>query len=150
MTHDVADPKRKASRISVERLADGFGERTRVKPMVEVLEARGALTARQSRAGIRIYQCWSLGVMGARDSEPGGNGSDPSGYSDAQMDALREYRLIRDSVGGRLWNPVFAVACEDWSPSRWANDRGGGMHPKAAIALVRVGLDIAADAMGDV
>jgi hypothetical protein len=146
---DPEDPKRKPSRLSVERLADGFGMRTRIKPMVEVLQARGALSARQSRAGIRIYQCWALGICGARDSDAPGNGSDPGGYTDAQMDAAREYRLIRDAVGPRLWPAVFATAVEDWSPSRFANERGHGMHKAAALERLRIGLDLAADAIGD-
>jgi hypothetical protein len=148
LTH-IADPKRKASRLSVERLADGFGERTRVMSQCEVLERRGTLTPRQARAGSRIYAAWALGICGARDSEASGNGSDPGGYTDAQMDAAREYRLIRDAVGGRLWSVVFSVACEDWSPSRWSVDRGGGMHKAAAVQMLRLGLDEAADALGD-
>jgi hypothetical protein len=146
---DVDDPKRKASRLSVERLADGFGERVRVKPMVEVLEARGALNARQARAGVRIYQAWALGICGARNSEPGGNGNDPGGYTDAQLAAAQEYRMIRDHVGPRLWPAVFATAVEDWSPSRFANERGGGMHKAAAVQMLRIGLDEAADYLGD-
>jgi hypothetical protein len=148
VTH-IADPKRKPSRLSVERLADGFGERTRVMSQCEVLERRGTLTPRQARAGSRIYAAWALGICGARDSEASGNGSDPGGYTDAQMDAAREYRLIRDAVGGRLWSVVFSVACEDWSPSRWSVDRGGGMHKAAAVQMLRLGLDEAADTLGD-
>lgn len=142
---DLADPRRKPSRLSVERLADGFGERVRVMPMVEVMERRRQLTPRQCRAGLAIHRCWALGICGARDSEASGNGTDPGGYTDAQLDAAQEYRLIRDAVGGRLWSIAFSVSCEDWSPSRWAVDRGGGMNPKGAIALLRVALDIAAD-----
>lgn len=147
---DLLDPKRKASRLTVERLADGFGERTRIMSQCEVLERRGTLTPRQARAGIRIYQCWALGICGARDGEPGGNGSDPGGYTDAQMDAAREYRMIRDAVGPRLWNVTFACCCEDFSPARWANERGGAMHKAAAVELLRIGLDYAADCLGDV
>jgi hypothetical protein len=148
LTH-IADPKRKPSRLSVERLADGFGERTRVMSQCEVLERRGTLTPRQARAGIRIYQAWALGICGARNADASGNGNDPSGYTDAQLSAIQEYRLIRDAVGGRLWPIAFAVSAEDWSPSRWANERGGGMHKAAAVELLRLALDIAADAIGD-
>jgi hypothetical protein len=144
LTH-IADPKRKPPRLSVERLADGFGERTRVMPVVEVMERRQQLTPRQCRAGLAIYRCWALGICGARDGEASGNGNDPGGYTDAQLAAAQEYRLIRDAVGGRLWPIAFAVSCEDWSVARWAVDRGGGMNPKGAIALLRVALDIAAD-----
>lgn len=148
MTH-VADPKRKPSRLAVERLADGFGTRTRIKPMVEVLENRGAISPRQARAGIRIYQAWALGIAGARDADATGNGSDPGGYTDAQLDAAREYRLIRDHVGPRLWPIAFACVVEDFSPARFANERGRGMHKAAAAELLRLALDLAADAMED-
>jgi hypothetical protein len=148
MTH-IADPKRKASRLSVERLADGFGMRTRVMGMCEVLERRGTLTPRQARAGARIYAAWALGICGARDGEPGGNGNDPGGYTDAQMDAAREYRLIRDHVGPRLWPVVFSVAVEDFSPARWANERGRAMHKAAAVELLRLSLDLTADLLGE-
>lgn len=142
---DLADPRRKPSRLTVERLADGFGERTRVMGQCEVLERRGTISARQARAGIRIYQCWALGICGARDSDATGNGSDPGGYTDAQLDAAQEYRMIRDAVGPRLWSCVFSVAVEDYSPSRWANERGNAMHKAAAVELLRIGLDYAAD-----
>jgi hypothetical protein len=147
MTH-IADPRRKPSRLSVERLADGFGERVRIKSMIEVLENRGTISARQARAGVRIYQCWALGICGARNADASGNGNDPGGYTDAQLDAAQEYRRIRDAVGGRLWSVCFSVACEDWSPSRWANERGGGMHKAAAVQMLRIGLDEAADVLG--
>jgi hypothetical protein len=150
VTNDVADPKRKASRLSVERLADDFGMRTRVMSQGEVLHRRGTISARQWRAAVRIYQCWALGICGARDGEPGGNGSDPGGYTDAQLAAAQEYRLIRDAVGPRLWSLTFSVACEDWSPSRWANERGGGMHKAGAVELLRHALDLASDFLGDV
>ena len=148
MTH-IADPRRKPSRLSVERLSDGFGTRTRVMSMLEVLARRGSITPRQHLAGVVIYQSWALGIMGARDSEATGNGSDPGGYTDAQLDAAQRYRELRDAVGGRLWPICFSVACEDWSPARFANERGAGMDPKGAIALLRVALDTAADMLGD-
>jgi hypothetical protein len=148
MTH-IADPKRKQSRLSVERLADGFGMRTRVMSQIEVLARRGAISSRQERAGVRIYQAWALGICGARDGEPGGNGNDPGGYTDAQMDAAREYRQIRDHVGPRLWPIAFACAVEEFSPARWANERGRGMHKAAAVELLRLALDLAADMLGD-
>jgi len=146
---ELADPRRKPSRLTVERLADGFGTRTRVMSMIEVLHRRNTINFRQYQAGVAIYQAWALGIMGARDAEASGNGSDPGGYTDAQLDAAKTYRELRDAVGGRLWNVVFAVCAEDWSPSRWANERGGGMDPKGAIALLRVALDTAADCLGD-
>lgn len=149
MSHlDPADPKRKASRVSVERISDDFGTRVRVMSQCEVLERRGTLTARQARAGTRIYQCWALGIMGARDADATGTGSDPGGYTDAQLDAARLYREIQIHVG-RLFPLTFAVCCEDFSPARWANERGHGTHKAAAVALLRHALDQAADLLGD-
>lgn len=149
MTLPADDVRRKPSRTTVERLADGFGERTRIMSMIEVLERRNTITPRQARAGLAIYRCWALGICGARDGEASGNGADPGGYTDAQLDAAREYRLIRDAVGPRLWSVVFSVAVEDLSPSRWANERGNAMHKAAAVELLRIGLDYAADCLGD-
>jgi hypothetical protein len=144
------DPRRKASRLTVERLTDGFGERTRVMPVLEVLERRGTLSSRQARAGSKIYELWALGIMNIRDGEPTGNGSDHDGYVVAQLEAAQRYREVRDAIG-RLWPCCFAVVIEDWTPQRWANERGGGerMHKLGAVALLRVALDIAADWLGD-
>jgi hypothetical protein len=41
------------------------------------------------------------------------------------------------------------VAVEDYSPSRWANERGGAMHKAAAVELLRIGLDYAGDVVDD-
>jgi hypothetical protein len=146
----VSDDRQRHNRVLVEKLSDGFGARARVQSMLERYERRGQLTPRQSRAGERIYAAYALGVVGARNGDASGNGSDPGGYSDAQLAMAEEYRIIRDAVGGRLWPVCFAVAVEDWSCQRWANERGYRMHPNGALALLRVALDIAADALGDV
>lgn len=141
---------RQTARLTVEQVSDSFGTRGRVMPMVEVLARRGSLTPRQARAGARIYAAWALGICGAHDADASGGGTaDHAGYRDAQLDAATEYRRIRDAVGGRLWPVVFAVACEDWTPTRWANERGGGMHKLGAAELLRVGLDMAADCIGN-
>jgi hypothetical protein len=141
------DARRKASRLVVERLSDGFGERIRVMSQIEVLERRGALTARQARAGDKIYWCWSVGVLGISDAEPNGQGGDAEGYAAVQLDAAKLYREVRDRVGPRLWPITFACVIEDFSPFRWANERGH-MHKAAAAQLLRLALDTAADALG--
>jgi hypothetical protein len=141
---------RQTARLTVEQLADGFGTRGRVMPQAEVLHRRGALSARQFRAATRIYATWALGICGAHDADASGGGTaDYGGYRDAQLDAATEYRRIRDAVGGRLWRLVFAVCCEEMSPTRWANERGGGMHKLGAAELLRHGLSLAADCIGD-
>ena len=146
----VSDDRQRHNRVVVEKLSDGFGSRARVQSALERYERRGQLTSRQARAGQRIYEAYALGVVGARNGDATGNGSDPSGYTDAQIAMAQEYRLIRDAVGGRLWSLTFSVCCEDFSCARWANERGGGMHPNGALCLLRVALDIAGDALGDV
>lgn len=118
----------------------------RVQPTIERMERRGLISRRQAAAGYRIYACWALGIVGARDGDAGGSTvHDPGGYRDRQLDAATEYRRIREAVGPRLWSICFSVSCEDFSPERWANERGHGMDRRGAIALLRVSLDIAAD-----
>lgn len=146
----VSDVRRNHNRVVVERLADGFGSRARVQTSIERYERRGQLTSRQARAAQRIYAAYALGIVGARNGESTGNGSDPAGYSDAQLAMAEEYRLIRDAVGGRLWPIVFSVAIEDFSVARWCNERGRGMHPAGGMQLLRLALDLASDCLGDV
>lgn len=146
----VSDARQRHSDVLVEKLSDGFGSRARVQSALERYERRGQLSSRQARAGQRIYQAYALGVIGARNGEATGNGSDPAGYTDAQLVMAQEYRLIRDAVGPRLWSVCFSVCVEDMTCQRWANERGYRMHPNGALALLRVALDIAGDALGDV
>jgi hypothetical protein len=145
----ISEARQQHNRVVVEKLSDGFGARARVQSALERYERRGQLTPRQSRAGQRIYEAYALGVVGARNGEPG-NGSDPGGYSDAQLAMAQEYRIVRDAVGPRLWSVCFSVCVEDMTCQRWANERGHAMHPNSALALLRVALDTAADALGDV
>jgi hypothetical protein len=146
----VSDDRQRHNRVLVEKLSDGFGSRARVQSALERYERRGQISARQARAGERIYAAYALGVVGARNGEATGNGSDPGGYSDAQLAMAEEYRLIRDAVGGRLWPIVFSVAIEDFSVARWCNERGRGMHPAGGMELLRHALNLAADVLGDV
>lgn len=146
----VSDDRQRHNRVLVERLADGFGSRARVQSALERYERRGQISARQARAGERIYAAYALGVVGARNGEASGNGSDPGGYTDAQIVMAQEYRIVRDAVGPRLWSVCFSVCVEDMTCQRWANERGHAMHPNSALALLRVALDTAADALGDV
>lgn len=150
LTASLVHPARQQhSTIVVEPSSDAPGVMVaRSQPAIERMLRRGQLTMRQALAGQRIYGCWALGICGARDAEATGNGSDPSGYTDRQLDAATEYRKLREAVGLRLWPVVFGCCCDDLSPDRWANERGRGMDRKGAIALLRVALDIAADHLG--
>ena len=121
----------------------------RAAPMVELLERRGTLSRRQARAGAFVYECWAIGIAGARDAEAGGSTvHDPGGIRDRQLDAATAYRRMRDAVGPRLWPITFAVTVEEWSCARWANERGRGMHKLGAVALLQTALDTIADHLG--
>lgn len=121
----------------------------RVQPTIERMERRGLLSRRQAAAGYRIYACWALGIVGARDGDAGGSTvHDPGGYRDRQLDAATEYRRLRDAVGSRLWVPLFHICCMDWSVDRFANDVGKTMDRKAWMGAVKLGLDAAADHLG--
>lgn len=136
--------------ILVETVTDTPGaSHARAQPVLERYHRRGTLTDRQVLAGEKLYACWALGVAGARDEDKtGSSGGDPAGYRDAQLDSLATYRRIRDAVGPRLWPVTFACCIEDFSADRWANERGRAMHPRGAIQLLRVALDMAADCLG--
>jgi hypothetical protein len=138
------------SDMVIERVSDTPGAmNARAMPSIERMARRGLLSHRQAHAGQRLYQCWALGIVGARDGDSGGcTVFDPGGYTDRQLDAAREYRGLRDAVGLRLWSLTWNVACNDWSCERWANEIGGGMDRKGVIALLRHALDLAADHLG--
>jgi hypothetical protein len=148
MTIPDEDVRKKPSRLTVERLADGFGERTRVMPALEVMQRRGALTPRQADAGRRLYEDWAIGICGARNSEPGGNGNDPGGYADRQLDAATRYRKAREAVGPRMWPCLFSISCDEWSIERFANERGGGTDRRGWAAILKLSLDVLADFYG--
>lgn len=149
MTLPAEDARRKTSRLSVERLADGFGERVRVMPMVEVMRRRGALSERQAQAGARLYEDWAIGICCARDGDAGGGGpADPGGYRDRQLDAATRYRKAREAVGARMWCCLFATCCEEWSIERFANERGGGTDKRGWAAILKLALDTLADFYG--
>lgn len=120
----------------------------RVQPTLERMARRGQISRRQMLAGERIYRAWALGIVGARDGEASGNGSDPSGYTDRRLDAATEYRRLRDAIGMRPWICVFHVCCEDWSLERFANDVGKSMDRKAWAGVLKLALSTAADHLG--
>ena len=118
----------------------------RVQSQTERMFRRRQITDRQFQAGERLRKSYLLGVAGARDFDAAGCSSySPSGYSDAQLDALRDYRRARDAVGARLWPLTFAVIIEDFTVDRWRNDRAIKEDPKGVMALFRHALDVLAD-----
>lgn len=135
--------------VLIEPTADVLGAMTaRAQPSIERMLRRGQLSFRQAAAGQRIYSAWALGICGARNSEASGNGSDPGGYTDRQLDAATEYRRIRDAVGLRLWPIVWHTCCDDWTVDRFATERGNGMDRKQLMGCLKMALDMAADCLG--
>jgi hypothetical protein len=120
----------------------------RVQPVLERMARRGQISRRQMLAGQRIYAAWALGIVGARNGEASGNGSDPGGYTDRRLDAATEYRRIREAVGLRLWPITWHVTCDDWSVDRFATEIGNGMDRKQWMGCLKIGLDQAADHLG--
>jgi hypothetical protein len=135
--------------VLLEAATDAAGVSVaRVQPALERMARRGQISRRQMLAGERIYRAWALGIVGARDSDSGGNGSDPGGYTDRRLDAATEYRRIREAVGMRLWPIVWHVACDDWSVDRFASEIGNGMDRKQWMGCLKLALDTAADHLG--
>jgi hypothetical protein len=137
------------STVLIEPTCDVPGAMTaRSQPSIERMLRRGQISRRQAIAGQRVYAAWALGICGARDADASGNGSDPGGYTDRQLDAAREYRQIRQAVGLRLWPVLWHVACDDWSVDRFANERGNGMDRKQLMGCLKMALEMAADHLG--
>lgn len=145
----VSESREQHSVVVIERRTDVHAHGARVMPILEKYARRGTLNARQCRAGEMIYECWSIGIAGAHDSDAGGSSMpDPSGIRDKQLDAATEYRRVRDALGLRMWPVVWAVCVEDMSVDQFANERGGTMDRKQWMGVLRVALSIAADHLG--
>lgn len=118
----------------------------RVQPAIERYARRGQLTMRQIRAAETLYRAWATGVEGARLEAPGCSSYSPSGWTDAQVQAFRQYQAARDGVGKRLWPLVYHVCCLDWTADRFANERA--RNSTATMEVLRYGLDMLADSFG--
>lgn len=118
----------------------------RVQPAIERYARRGQLNMRQVMAAERLYRAWATGVEGAKLEAPGCTAYSPGGWSDAQVQAFRSYESARDSVGRHMWPLVYHVVCLDWTADRFANERG--RNSTATMEVLRVALDMAADAFG--
>lgn len=131
-----------------EQTASGFVIRygARKVTVIERQERHGHITHRQGAAARQVYRDYALGVAGARDRDAATGSSGTAGYADAQLDALRRYRTVRDRLGGRLWPLTYAVIVEDITVADFARHRG--LNATATQTLLRLALDLAGDALG--
>lgn len=107
---------------------------------------RHQITVRQYHAGLRLYEDYALGPMGARQPPEhfgaGGLGS----YEDTRLDACRRYSMVLRRVGKRLAWLAIAVACEDRLVATIAKEQGRNVTE--LMALARLSLDMVGDAYG--
>jgi hypothetical protein len=118
----------------------------RVQPAIERYARRGQLTMRQVRAAEMLYRSWATGVQGAKIEPPGCTSYSPTGWNDAQIQALRSYENARQHVGLRLWPLVWSVVCADWTADRFANECG--RNSTSTMEVLRYALDMVGDAFG--
>lgn len=122
--------------------------RVKSRPAIEQLESRGHITARQARAARRLYRCYSIGVMGARDGNKGSAAWSPTGYTDLQLGAATDYRLSRAAIGGADFEVVFMVAVMDQTATGYAEahyQSTSGRMVGQVMNRLRNGLDRLAD-----
>jgi hypothetical protein len=122
-----------------------FSRGLRLVSVVERQERHGHLTHRQAAAARQLYRDYVFGVRGVRDREAATGTGGAVGYTDSQLDAAARYREVHDRLGSRLFPLVFAVCCDDVSVPDYARLRG--LNPTSTMALLRVGLDMAADCL---
>lgn len=151
LKHSLARPERfQHGRVLVEaRAVTSSGQvvehGARCQTPVERYHRRGQLTQRQVNAAENLYRAWAT-MSGARVEGPGCPAWTPAGWRDAQITATRAYETARVQVGRRLWPLVFAVAVEDWTVDRFANERG--RNATATMEVLRYALDMVADSLG--
>lgn len=119
----------------------------RVQTPMERYLRRGQVTGRHARAAETLYRSWAT-MSGAKLDPPGCVAYSPGGWTDAQITATRSYEAARAAVGPHMWPLVYHVACLDWTVQRVANEILGGRNPTGIMEVLRIALDIAADALG--
>jgi hypothetical protein len=119
----------------------------RVQTPMERYLRRGQVTGRHARAAETLYRAWAT-MNGAKLEPPGCVSYSPGGWNDAQITATRAYENARKAVGPHMWPLTFHVCCLDWTVQRVANELLGGRNPTGTMEVLRVALDIVADALG--
>jgi Domain of unknown function (DUF6456) len=118
-------------------------EGARVQSALELYRRRRQLSWRQCEAGQRLYRSYALGVIGARNGEGGSAAWTPSGYADAQLNALHDYRHALAQIPPRMRPLVEQVCCEDQSIDRIGREEA--LSVTGLMCLLRFCLDTLAD-----
>ena len=118
--------------------------RDRVQRMIDRMERRNQITARQAEAGRRFHDDWEI-IQGASDRPPFWMpASSPMlEPSEVRLDAATRHRLSVQRIGLRLEQLVNAVVIDDRTVEDFAGD------PKRVPRLMGQ-LEIALDEIGDV
>jgi hypothetical protein len=159
------DDKLRDSLISAERLSQGGADRAeaepaavtagglvasyrgKIRPAAELLERRGHIDWRQSRACRRLYRAYALGIIGAREQNKGCSAWSPAGYSDLQLSAAADYREARAAVVAD-WELIFHVAVMDFTVQRYCAEQLGSSSGRMiglTMGRLRTALDRLAD-----
>jgi len=120
MTHTAEVSSHRASIVEPAELTKGgmvVSTRRRIQHPLERMRVRGFISLRAAAAGERLYAAWALGVCGAHDAEQSGGCSawSPTGYRDAQLAALRDFREAKAAIAPGLWDLLVAVCCHERS-----------------------------------
>lgn len=118
-----------------------MSDRIRQNSVIDALEKRGSLSARQAMAARRLWSCYALGVVGIRSRDSGTRSQ--NSYIEATIAANHAYHAVRETLGPRLWPIAWEVCCDDRTVQEVATGRK--QNPTAAITLLRLALDLAGD-----
>lgn len=106
---------------------------------------RGQISGRQYHAGMRLYEDYALGPMGARQPpENAPRSAEPGSYEDRRLDACRGYSAALQRAGKRLAWIAVAVCCEDRMVADLARERERNVTE--LMTLLRLSLDLIGDA----
>ena len=113
-------------RHTVEEPSDVAGQpRQRIQRMIDRLERRGLLTARQAEAGRRLHDDWEMIQQAPDRTQPGAAGMQPCRRpvvpAEERIDAAKRYRLALQRAGLRLSPLIVAVVLEDRSVEQFAD-----------------------------
>lgn len=138
-------------RHTVEEPSDVAGQpRDRVQRMIDRMERRNQITARQAEAGRRYHDDWELVQRTAERAEPGGAGMPlgrrPAEMNDERLDAAKRYRLATQAIGPRLSPLIVAVVLEDRSVEKFTN--GDAKRVCRFMGQLEHALDVIGDSYG--
>lgn len=109
------------------------------KSQIEVLHGREAISDRQLSAARKLREDWHLSGLDPWATAPDGVSGSGHGKTPGCGPRYAEYMAAARALGA-LSNVVAAVVFYDFSPSRWATERG--MRSTDGIGVLRMGLDV--------